>query len=245
MFKIQRTYYLYKFNDQVENLNDSEVNLIFISFRFNRRTVLVVSELWTNCKKEFITEDQAMILRLQVEFDHFMLRSITAILSTNRQGVWNFLSVFPFDGVSESMMWHILWVVYNNGRDELDELGGLCPYFSVNYWKNKFQEATVQFLFKEKLISLTTTESQNLLVLMYNMAISRNGHESEYISTIIREIFEISLQTPHLSDNMTDKGSQILVKLISRHDSLIPVLIRQLLEHDSNNEVVIKKLELK
>ncbi|CAG2110406.1 unnamed protein product, partial [Medioppia subpectinata] len=206
-----------------------------------RRTVLAVSDLWVSCKNEFMSGDQAMILRLQVEFDHFMLRSMIAILTTNRQGVWTFLSVFPFDGVSESMMWHILWVVYNNGRDELDELGGLCPYFSVSYWKNKFQEVTVQYLFKEKLSSLTISESQNLLCLLYNMSISRNeSTEKEYISTIIKEIFEISLQSPQLSDNMTEKGKHILVKLITRYNSLFKVLIRQLLEHDSNNEACIE-----
>ncbi|CAG2118553.1 unnamed protein product, partial [Medioppia subpectinata] len=76
------------------------------------------------------------------------------------------------------------------------------------YWKNKFQEVTVQYLFKEKLSSLT--------------------------------IFEISLQSPQLSDNMTEKGKHILVKLITRYNSLFKVLIRQLLEHDSNNEACVE-----
>ncbi len=197
----------------------------------------MVSDLWVNCKTEFLTHDQALILRLQVEFDHFMLRSMIAILTTNRAGVWNFLSVFPFDGVSESMMWHILWVVYNNGRDEMDELGGLCPYFSAQYWKNKFQEVTVQFLFKEKLTSLTITESQSLLCLLYNMASSRSNGENEYISTIAKEIFEISFQTPQLSSNMTDKGKEIIIKLITHYNSLINVIINQLLERENNSEV--------
>jgi len=166
-----------------------------------------------------------------------------AILTTNRQGVWNFLSVFPFDGVSESMMWHILWVVYNNGRDELDELGGLCPYFSANYWKNKFEEVTVQFLFKEKLTSLTLTESQSLLCLLYNMAISRNNNENEYISTLVKEIFEISFQTPQLTNNMTEKGKQLIISLVARFNSLISVIIRQLLVHETNNEVIFEDFQ--
>lgn len=182
--------------------------------------------------------DKALILRLQVEYDHFILRSIAAILSTNRQGVWRFLAVFPFDGVSESMMWHILWVVYNNGRDEQDELGGLCPYFSDAYWKSKFEEATVQYLFREKLNSLSESESHCLLITLYHMAKSRISSENEFISTIAKEIFEISYQSPSLIDKMTNKGRNLLCILTGQYSFLISVFINKA-AHGSCNEVRI------
>lgn len=115
-----------------------------------------------------------------MEFDHFMLRSIMAILSTNRSGIWPLLAKIDFEGISEPMLWHILWVVYNNGCNEgqNDITSGLCPYMSANYWKDKFRNhAQWKFIFFEKLSLLSMEEAGGLIDFFYNMAISKSNNE--------------------------------------------------------------------
>ena len=145
-----------------------------------KQIIKTISDNWRWCKEKFTTKDQALLIRLQVEFDHFMLRSITAILSTNRRGVWPLLAKIDFEGISEPMLWNILWVVYQNGRNEQNEIAsGLCPYMSSNYWKDKFRSHVHwKFVFIEKLAILSLEEASGLLDFFYNMAISRSKFES-------------------------------------------------------------------
>ena len=198
------------------------------------KTVNSVCSFWMKCKHQFPAKDQALILRIQVEYDHFILRSVVTILSCQKYGVWKFISVIPFDGITESMIWHIVWVFYN-GRDEIDELDGLCPYFSDSYWKSKFNEKSIKVLFKEKLPNLSFNELENLIRSLGNMIKSRpSDEESEFVLTIAIDVFEISLFKPLANENLINLATSIFSELVPQH----PFIITSILNHiDSTKKI--------
>lgn len=57
-----------------------------------RRTVIVLSEQWSEFKRRLKGVDNALMMRLQVEYDNFMLRSILIILELRQSGIWRHLS---------------------------------------------------------------------------------------------------------------------------------------------------------
>lgn len=200
------------------------------------KTVNSVCDFWMKCKNSFSTSDQALILRIQVEYDHFILRSVATILSCQKYGVWKFISVIPFDGITESMIWHIVWVFYN-GRDEVDELDGLAPYFSDSYWKSKFNEKSVKLLFKEKLPNLSFNELENLIRSLGNMIKSRAGYEeSEFVKTVAIDMFEISLFKPLANDELIKLTINIFSELVPKHPFIITSLLNHIGETKKINE---------
>ncbi|RWS25873.1 ectopic P granules protein 5-like protein, partial [Leptotrombidium deliense] len=208
-----------------------------------RKTVCAVASSWQNCKRKLTTEDPAMLLRLQVEYDHFVLRSVVAILSSQRFGVWRFVSVIPFNGVTESMMWHILWVFYNNGRDEVDELGGLCPYFSDSYWRSKFNEPAMKYLFQEKLPTLSTSECECLLRSLGNMIKSRDSTEVEFINTVAVEMFEMGFLMCTINDKTVSTCTELFAELALQHPFLISALVFKIRDSNCFNEQCIDLFE--
>lgn len=205
-----------------------------------KKTILSVCGFWQQCKAKLHSQDQALILRIQVEYDHFILRSVVTILSSQKYGVWKFISVIPFEGITESMMWHILWVFYN-GRDEIDELGGLCPYFSDAYWKAKFNEPGTKALFREKLPNLSQSELECLLRSLGNMIKSRKVKEIDFIRTIVEEMFEISCYKPLCSSSLVYRYIQITSELAYLHPFIISIILNGI---DSKNEVNEHCIEL-
>lgn len=152
-----------------------------------------------------------------------------------------------FVGISEPMLWHILWVVYSNGRDELlDQSSGLSPYMSTNYWKDKFSnQSRWKFVFIEKLSTFSQDEANGLLAFLYNMAVSCNDKQSkDFLVEIVTRIAEICLfeesnncnpESPkHLIDSKNNsnqslysaKGIACLSNLLNKYRSLIPVLFQ-------------------
>lgn len=210
---------------------------LLLAFLYFRKTVSSTSKFWHECKGSFKSKDEALVLRLQVEYDHFILRSVVTILSSQRFGVWKFVSAIPFNGVSESMMWHIVWVFYNNGRDETDELGGLCPYFSDLYWKSKFNEPPMKYIFQEKLPSLNSSEAECLLQSLGNMIISRDSTEAEFVNKIATEIFEISFLVKEGNEEIIPTANSVLSESTKKHPFIISALIRKIKETETNNEV--------
>lgn len=67
-------------------------NLIeYLSYQV-RRTVIVLSDQWSEFRRRLKGVDHALLMRLQVEYDNFMLRSILIILELRQSGIWRHLS---------------------------------------------------------------------------------------------------------------------------------------------------------
>lgn len=57
-----------------------------------RTIVIVLSDQWTEFKRRLKGVDDALMMRLQVEYDNFILRSILIILELRHSGIWRHLS---------------------------------------------------------------------------------------------------------------------------------------------------------
>lgn len=202
----------------------------------------MVAEYWASCKTQFITSDFAFILRLQVEYDHFVLRAITAIMSSQRNGVWKFLSVIPFHGVSESMMWHILLIVYNCGQDEFNKF---CPYLDVSSWKLKLLNSDAREPFMSKLSELSQFDSEYIVTTLFNMAWSRSYNDIDFVSTTAGEIFEIGFQNESLSKKFAPMSKKLLVNLTHQHPFLISTFLKKIADGTTVEEVILTKDYLK
>lgn len=65
-----------------------------------RCTVIILSDQWTEFKCRLRGVDDALLMRLQVEYDNFILRSILIILELRESGIWRHLSrIEPKDTV--------------------------------------------------------------------------------------------------------------------------------------------------
>lgn len=135
------------------------------------------------------------------------------------------------------MMWHILWVFYNNRRDET---GGLSPYFDDSYWRSKFDEPAVKFLLKEKLKKLSTAECNSLLDSMGNMAKSRSVDESEFITKIATEMLDMAYFVEHDNAEVAKKCSEVFSEITAIHPFFISAIIMKLKNVTETNEAVIE-----
>ena len=203
-----------------------------------KTTVMEVSSFWSKIQQNLRSEDEALLTRLQVEYDHFILRTTQTILECQRFGSWKFISVIPFNGVTGAMMWHILWVVYNNGRnDDQTKI-----YESDEYWRDKFVDA-LKSSFAEKLPSLSTSESHCLLESLGNMVKSRNSNQINFISTVTNEMFELSFIIPQKNDKMAKKCIDIFAEIARIHPKFLSALIKKIKESNPRNESIIECLE--
>ena len=180
------------------------------------------------------------MLRLQVEYDTFILRAVTVILSCKRYGVWKFMSVIPFKLVTEPMMWHILWVVYNHGGEEND----IEIDVSNRFWELKFSDPKPKVSFREKFLLLTGSESLSLLESFSNMAKYRPSEEVEFIKTIALEVFQMAFLLPHdkSSDHtkqVMNKANEILSDLVQAHPFIVTGLIKEIKGNSIKNEYII------
>lgn len=57
-----------------------------------RRTVIILSDQWNEFKRRLKGVDNGLLMRLQVEYDNFILRSILIILELRQIGIWRHLS---------------------------------------------------------------------------------------------------------------------------------------------------------
>ncbi|UYV77315.1 K02A2.6-like [Cordylochernes scorpioides] len=81
-----------------------------------RNTLLYVLDHWQCYKESNPTSpyrvEAPMMLRLQLEIDHFFFRSIRCLFSTSNTLPWQFMADLPYRAVSLQMLWQILWMFY-------------------------------------------------------------------------------------------------------------------------------------
>lgn len=264
-----------------------------------RRTVIVLSDQWSEFKRRLKGTDNALMMRLQVEYDNFILRSILIILELRQSGIWRHLSsiepedllnidntnswsadnirpafakllqvtgltspttttssqtietekIAPatkssnsltyefsiewFKEVSEPMLWHILWQFYHNA------FVNSCDYHSDNYWLEKFQEKSVIYLFVNKIRDSPSGECSYLLNSVTNMLLSRARPESNFISFVATELFNLSFRYKELREKITKKGIKSLIRCAEKFPFLISLYMSFINEEDIDDNDII------
>lgn len=55
-----------------------------------------------------------MLVKLQVEFDCFFLRSTLCIFSSRRLGAWQYLATVPYHLISSNTLWQIFYILHTD-----------------------------------------------------------------------------------------------------------------------------------
>ena len=219
---------------QHQNISDYLANLIKV-------TVKSVSKFWDSCQESVNGEDAAMLLRLQVEYDHFILRTITTILESQKFGVWKYVSVIPFTGVTEAGMWKVLYMCYNSCTDNPDYNFPDDIYVKEVIWKCRFENADLKNLFHEKVQLLSPSERLSLLESLANMVKSRT-EASEFITIVTTEMLELSFLIPNAGEEMAKKCTEIYAELARQHPSFLSAVLFRIKSSSSRNETIIDSM---
>ncbi|XP_076366500.1 ectopic P-granules autophagy protein 5 isoform X2 [Tachypleus tridentatus] len=194
--------------------------------RLIRHTVQYVSDHWLNFKESNLLADQALMLRLQVEFDQFFLRAVNCIFSSQCLGAWQFMAVLPYTCISAPMMWRLLWLLHNNYEEEQ----AVAAYEEGN-WKARVEDKSMRSLFEDKLRGMEESEAFYLLTAFANMAASRSEKEMSFVETVAVEIFEISFVNQELRETLSKEGRDLLASLSQKHPAIVSCLLSEVQEH--------------
>ncbi|XP_002410692.3 ectopic P granules protein 5 homolog [Ixodes scapularis] len=194
--------------------------------RLIRHTVQYVSDHWLNFRSAENVKDQAMLLRLQVEYDQFFLRAVNCIFYSQSLGAWQFMAILPYTCVSTVMMWQLLWLLHNNYQDKI-ELVDLSPSEVCN----KLQDKSRKLCFEEKLNDMPQSEVYFLMTSFSNMAASRGEDGRALTHVIASEIFEISYVNRNLRQLFAKEGRDLLCSLAHKHPFIISVLLDEIDDH--------------
>ncbi|CAN7996188.1 unnamed protein product [Ixodes hexagonus] len=194
--------------------------------RLIRHTVQYVSDHWLNFRSAENVKDQAMLLRLQVEYDQFFLRAVNCIFYSQSLGAWQFMAILPYTCVSTVMMWQLLWLLHNNYQDKI-ELADLSPSEVCS----KLQDRSRKLCFEEKLNDMPQSEVFFLMTSFSNMAASRGEDGRALTHVIASEIFEISYVNRNLRQLFAKEGRDLLCSLAQKHPFIISVLLDEIDDH--------------
>ncbi len=90
-----------------------------------RESLDFVSEHWQAYRDRVgKLADNAMLKRIQVEYDAFFLRVIRSIFSAHELGTWQYFAYIPYGIVSMDMLWRVFFVLH------LDYHDGDCQNFA-------------------------------------------------------------------------------------------------------------------
>ncbi|XP_022249483.1 ectopic P granules protein 5 homolog isoform X2 [Limulus polyphemus] len=194
--------------------------------RLIRHTIQYVSDHWLNFRESNLLTDQALMLRLQVEFDQFFLRAVNCIFSSQCLGAWQFMAVLPYTCVSAPMMWRLLWLLHNNYQEEQ-----VVAAYDEENWKARVEDKSLRSLFEDNLRDMEESEAFYLLTAFANMAASRSEKEMSFVETVAIEIFEISFVNQELREMLCKEGRDLLASLSQKHPAVVSSLLSEVQEH--------------
>ena len=185
--------------------------------------------------------DPSMLLRLQVEYDHFFLRAARylsllhvpgaspaprCIFSSQKLGTWQYLADIPFATISGRMLWRIFYVLHLDYREEHHSSFGS----EVTDWEAALSCPDLALQFEEKCTEAAETEVYFLLSAFANMAISRGQEDFLFIERAALDIFSVGFLCPATRDGNSKNCRDLLVGVCSRHPGVLSSLVRVLVD---------------
>ncbi|KAG1714715.1 Ectopic P granules protein 5 [Nymphon striatum] len=196
-------------------------------YQFNKRlcqtirdSVQFVADHLFVFKKTSTFDNNAWIMRIDVEYDQLFLRAAKAIYSSTSSGAWQFLAEMPYKSVSLYMLWRILWVLHHSGDSDV-QLTDLAN------WKSRLNERDSMLALEEKLSRLPISEAFHLLNTFASMASSRNEIDKDFIQAVSVEVFKISFLSTHTRDACSKEGRNLLNSIATEHTFVLSVLFDQ------------------
>ncbi|XP_041348486.1 ectopic P granules protein 5 homolog isoform X2 [Gigantopelta aegis] len=199
-----------------------------------RQTVSFVSDHWLNFKAYNASRlPPATLERLQLEFDHFFMRSTDCILTAQKfhdplwqLGSWQFMADMPYTCVSSESMWQLLYILHHGQGHSLD----LDSLPTVEFCRGYLKDPDSRQQLADNLMNLQTSETIYLLTTFANMAQCRSGVEAEFIETVAFGVFEISYVCSHTREFCSKVGRELLYTIMIKHPFILSLLLQRVKE---------------
>ena len=104
----------------------------------------------------------------------------------HRFGAWQFLSDLPYQHVTVSSMWRLLWKMH---------LPDNRPLFALDcdVIRSELSERDSLLAFEDRLVNMAASEALYLLNTFANMARTRSASDAHFIVLVLLEIFEVAV----------------------------------------------------
>ncbi|XP_077496102.1 ectopic P granules protein 5 homolog [Amblyomma americanum] len=185
-----------------------------ISFLIHH-TVHCVSNHWSAFQLAHSRSDTAILTRLQLEYDHFFLRAVNTIFSSEDSGAWQFMADLPFDSVSVAMRWQLIWALHNSYQKREQQVhlppSDICKELLC---------ASHRLSFEEVLSRATQSDVLFLLTALANMA---DGVALTHV--IALEIFEVTYLNQNFREVLAKEGRNLLSSLAQKQPCIVSVLL--------------------
>ncbi|XP_046857276.1 ectopic P granules protein 5 homolog isoform X2 [Xenia sp. Carnegie-2017] len=158
--------------------------------------------------------------KLQLEYDHFFIRSSQQILIAQKLGVWQFLIDMPFYCLSSSMT----WASYRFLHDRTSDKGSL---HSIDEHISSSNDLPDTSSLVESFKSMNETEIIFLLTTFSNMACARSLADMDFIRAVSQEIYEITFLSDEAVHFLRKTGKDLLGSICQRHSFIISMLVER------------------
>lgn len=185
--------------------------------RFIRHIVEYATCQWELFNSTDYAKDEAMIKRLQIEYDAFFMRATYYLYSSQKMGAWQFLAVLPYNKVSTKTLWKIYYVLHdveNNSEIILD------PTDNTDY-ESKIFESYTKLAFQEKVVNLTDDECYYLLNTFANMSLARTEDDLNFIKATVKDLMEIGYICEATQEMCSKNARILLTHITSKHSHLL------------------------
>ena len=172
--------------------------LTYTQFRYNqfskrlcrliRHIVQYASDQWEFFKKNNRSTDEAMLQRLQIEYDSFFLRCAYYLYISKKTGAWQFLAVIPYNLLSIDTLWKMFYFLH---LDDISEVM-IEGINSVDY-REKLWNPLVRNQFEDMFNKLDDSESYYLISVFANMALCRDHIDMEFIEAAVYDLLLVRL----------------------------------------------------
>ncbi|XP_056634672.1 ectopic P granules protein 5 homolog [Diorhabda sublineata] len=191
--------------------------------RFIRHVVQYATDQWEQFLKVQRIDDQAMLERLQVEYDSFFLRAIYYLYSSQKLGAWQFLAVIPYNMVSLKTLWKIFYFLHTVDTQAKDILNPLI----IDNYNEKIWETELRGQFDEKLSSLEDAEVYYLLNTFANMALARNSTDMDFIFSATLDLLKVGFISESTQENCSKSTRILLTHITSKYPHLLSNILKE------------------
>lgn len=185
--------------------------------RLVRHTVQYATDTWQILSETSILEsDPAMAMRLQIEYDAFLIRATNCIHSSRHLGAWQFLAILPYSMVSLPTLWQLWYALHDEDQNEdaiincsQNEGKPIFIFLFIHYlkffyegyfkkknftlpdWEAKTYVSSLRAQLEERLVSMPDSESYYLLTTFANMALSRHNYDWIFIRAASLDLLQV------------------------------------------------------
>ncbi|XP_076670129.1 ectopic P-granules autophagy protein 5 isoform X3 [Andrena cerasifolii] len=200
-----------------------------------RDIVQYASDQWEEFDRSQVT-DGSVLVKLQVEFDCFFLRSTLCIFSSRRLGAWQYLATIPYHLISSNTLWQIFYILHTDSA----QTDIHSPGINVQNWESELNCAQLRKQFEEKLSSMPGDESYFLLTTFANMAMARADKDYDFVKAATIDLFQIGFLSEKTQDSCSKDARSLLSNLTNKYPSLLSDILHKL----KANFVSVGKLSL-